>query len=329
MDWIRTAGLIEGPHKQYLDHLAPLASQLNIPLIITDIEMETLAKRYYPHLSLLYLEPVQLGHYVVSTFDTIISPLPRGLLDLTFFVPERLLGKKLSHVWCPHGNSDKGHASYFMEELSKEKRAFVYGKRMVDFLKEKEVYGQLEDVKVLGNYRYQYFLDHSSFYKEIVQEEILSKLPHGNKTLLYAPTWNDAESSSSFETALDPLLKGLPGNWNLIVKPHPNLAIDIEVKGENVLILDDFPPIYPLLNVVDAYLGDMSSIGYDFLTFRKPMFFLNPNKRCPEKDKGLYLTRCGTLIPSKDFDKIFSIIKKSKPTSFIKAQEEVYNATFA
>ncbi|WP_194847595.1 CDP-glycerol glycerophosphotransferase family protein [Candidatus Neptunochlamydia vexilliferae] len=328
MDWTHAIALIHGNDKHHLDHLAPLASQLGIPLIVTDVEIETLAKRYYPNLTIFYFDPVSVGTRVVSKFDTVISSLPKDLLDQIFFIPENLQNKKLNYIWCPHGNSDKGHASYFMEGLSKEKQALVYGKRMVDFLKEKGVYEQLEEVKFLGNYRHQYFLSHTPFYQEVVEKEIVSKLPRENKTVLYAPTWKDAENSSSLEAALKPLLEGLPKNWNLIVKPHPNLEVDIEVQKENALILKDFPPIYALLSAVDAYLGDMSSIGYDFLTFRKPMFFLNPNKRCPKKDKGLYLTRCGTLIAQSDFDKIFSIIEKSDSAPFAKVQEAVYNRTY-
>src|SRR5438105_1920604 len=49
-----------------------------------------------------------------------------------------------------------------------------------------------------------------------------------------------------------------------------------KTSKHNLLFITDFPLIYPLLAKTDIYLGDVSSIGYDFLFFQKPMFFFNP-----------------------------------------------------
>ena len=136
------------------------------------------------------------------------------------------------------------------------------------------------------------------------------------------------------------MIDTLPENWNLIVKPHPNtlekpeklerLIHQAESKP-HVLVLKTFPPIYPILDFVDTYLGDMSSIGYDFLSFKKPMFFLNQNKRDPQKDPGLYLFKCGHIIEPDDYRYIFSLIEENLPTDekqFQKIREEVYSYVF-
>ena len=183
----------------------------------------------------------------------------------------------LRSIFCPHGNSDKGHFSPFMEGLSDEKWAFVYGKKMVSFLKEKSAHSQLENVFYLGNYRYEYFKKHRGFYQKILNETFLFQNNH--QTLLYAPTWNDNESSSSFDLEVHSLIDSLPPHWNLIIKPHPHIKCEIDNNKENLIVLKDFPPIYPLLDKMDVYLGDMSSIGYDFLTFRRPLFFYPPKNR--------------------------------------------------
>ncbi|WP_316359670.1 CDP-glycerol glycerophosphotransferase family protein [Candidatus Neptunichlamydia sp. REUL1] len=320
----KIATLIYGNQKHYLDHLAPLASLLGVPLVVTDFEIERLAKSYYPDLNLLYFDPVEMAEQMVSQFEVVISCLPKDLFDSLFFITTTLHQKCLMNVWCPHGNSDKGHSSYFMEGLSKEKRAFVYGQKMIDFLKEKGAFEQLEDLFILGNYRYEYYLQHIDFYQKILEE----KLPINRKrrTLLYAPTWNDSERSSSFEIAHSFLINSVPKDWNLIIKPHPHLKCPLESPKENVIILKDLPPIYPLLQSVDVYLGDMSSIGYDFLTFRRPLFFYNPQNRNPNEDQGLYLTRCGTIIDANEnpFEKIDEI----DPVSFLKIQDHVYNEVF-
>ena len=75
----------------------------------------------------------------------------------------------------------------------------------------------------------------------------------------------------------------------------------------------------------------MSSIGYDFLAFNKPLFFLNQNKRDPTHDKGLYLFRCGISIEVEDYPDIFSLIEENLPDDqnrFQKIREEVYLHVF-
>jgi len=320
----KIAALIYGNQKHYLDHLAPLASLLGVPLIVTDFEIERLAMSYYPDLNLLYFDPVEMAERVVTQFDVIVSCLPKDLFDSLFFITEALHQKGLMNVWCPHGNSDKGHSSYFMEGLSKERWAFVYGQKMVDFLKEKGAFAQLEDLFILGNYRYEYYLRHIEFYQKVLGEK-LPLNPKG-RTLLYAPTWDDDENSSSFESAHSFLINSVPKEWNLIIKPHPHLKCPLETSKENVIILEDFPPIYPLLQSTDVYLGDMSSIGYDFLTFRRPLLFYNPQNRDPSEDQGLYLTQCGTIIGANENP--FERIDEIDPVSFLKIQDRVYNEVF-
>lgn len=317
------SALIYGNQKHYLDHLAPLASFLKIPLIVTEVEIETLAKTFYPKLNVIYFGAIEVAEKIVSNFEVVISCLPKDLLDSIFFITESLHQKELIKVWCPHGNSDKGHASYFMEGLSKERFAFVYGQKMVNFLKEKGAFNQVEEVFFLGNYRYKYFKKHADFFHAAVKKNI--PLDFIRKTLLYAPTWKDEENSSSFDQ-VQFLIDLVPDDWNLIIKPHPHLQTNLEIQKENIFVLKDFPPIYPLLECVDFYLGDMSSIGYDFLTFRRPQFFLNPQNRDPKTDKGLYLTKCGTIVDLKE--DLFSLIESTNHAPFIKIQEEVYDEVF-
>ena len=320
MNTSKIATFIYGNQKHYLDHLAPLASVLGIPLVVTDFEIEALAKKYYPDLNLLYYPPAEMAHQMVLTFDVILSTLPKPLFDSLFFIPSSLQQEELVNIWCPHGNSDKGHASYFMEGLSQERYVCVYGKKMVRFLKEKRAYKQLKKIFFLGNYRYKYFQKHRTFYHACLPFQ------KTGPTLLYAPTWQDDESSSSFLSAHQNLIHTVPKHWTLIIKPHPHLNCALETSRENILVLKDFPPIYPLLEQVDAYLGDMSSIGYDFLTFRRPLFFYNPQNRNPKTDLGLYLTRCGTLVDREE--NIFERIEKTDPTPFLKMQEQVYDEVF-
>jgi CDP-glycerol glycerophosphotransferase (TagB/SpsB family) len=229
-----------------------------------------------------------------------------------------------------------------MEALDKEEIALVYGKKMIDFLKQKNAFSGLKCAIEISNYRWSYYKEHKKFYDDLVQKHILQKLPPGEKLILYAPTWQDEEKSSSFYEATSYLIKNLPKNWNLIIKPHPNLALkeesiynsflELSQSYPNIIFLTDFPPIYPLLAVVDLYIGDLSSIGYDFLTFQKPMFFLNQQERSKDTDLGLYLYQCGIEIHPSDYPDLYTIIQNSLSNDevlFSSIRKRVYQYTFA
>ncbi len=338
---MRAAGLIYGPSLHYLDHLGPLCALLHIPLIITDDEIATLARKYYPTLEVLHWEALIVTERLVLHLEVIFTCSPRDLFDEIFFFAQEMLGKKIHTIWCPHGNSDKGSGIFYMEALKKEQVALVYGQQLIDFLQAKGVFEGLKGYCITGNYRYAFFKEHAPFYETLVRTEIQRRLPPGERTLLYAPTWKDWEQSCSLFEALEPLVEHLPKGHNLIVKIHPNLLIqEGDLVAElieryeshpNLLFLKEWPPIYPLLSCIDAYIGDMSSIGYDFLKFDKPLFFLNHNSRSSQEDRGLYLFRCGIEIKREDYPRIHEIIShffNFEVRNFSKIRQETYQYTF-
>jgi hypothetical protein len=338
----RSAGLLYGPEAHHLDHLAVICHLMRIPLIVTDEEIAQQALKYYPSVKTLLVDTIEIGHYLVDQHEVIFYAMPRLLFEEIFFFAQQLQRKRIHTIWCPHGNSDKGHASFFMEALEQEEVALVYGPKMIDFFIKKGVFHQLKAHVVTGNLRYSYYRKNKAFYDEMIEREVTRRLPEALKTLFYAPTWQDSENSSSFFDAAPHLIEQLPENCNLIVKLHPNLlhqrSGDVErlllkYEGESrVLFLTDFAPIYPLLDLVDVYIGDMSSIGYDFLIFNKPMFFLNQNGRDSESDPGLYLYRCGVEVAHEKYSKFYSIMEKhltSDTRQFTPIRKEVYDNTFA
>lgn len=337
----RCAALLYGAQLQYLDHLAPLCALMGMPLIVTEEKFAELTRNYYPSVQVLLYDYHSIAHEVASGYDIIFHSLPRDLFDEVFFFAQKLLQKKVHTIWCPHGNSDKGNASFFMEALRKEEVVLVYGKQMIEFLKRKGVFDHLKAHVLVGNYRHQYYLKHKPFYDNVAEREITRHLNPENRTLLYAPTWKDYEDSSSFDQALIPMIENLPPGNNLIVKLHPNLlfqeefAIDRIVDKysgkDNLLFLNAFPPVFPVLERCDAYIGDMSSIGYDFLLFNRPMFFLNAKSRSTE-DAGLYLYRCGVEIKPEKFTQIYQEIEhyyQFELRDFTQMRKDVYDYAFA
>jgi teichoic acid glycerol-phosphate primase len=338
---MKRVGLIYGPDLHHLAHLAPLCSFLKIPLIVTEEKIAELAQRFYPDLEVILSEYLAVAQYLIAHFDIVFYSMPRDLFDEVFFFAQKLKQKRVHTIWCPHGNSDKGNSIVYMEALKKEEAALVYGKQMIEFLKRKHVFDQLKGHVITGNYRYQFYLSQKPFYDDLVKREISQKLPQAEKTLLYAPTWQDYERSSSFFDAIDLLVKKLPEEHNLIIKLHPNLYLQDEFKVEaliekyedlpNVLFVSDFPAIYPLLDLADIYIGDMSSIGYDFLVFNRPMFFLNQNAR-DQDDLGTYLFRCGVEIKPEQYPDIHGIIDRYfhfELRDFSEIRKEVYALAFA
>lgn len=271
---MRSAGLIFGPESHHLDHLAPLCALRKIPLILTEASMAEQAKKFYPDLKILLYHPFEAPEKIVTEFDTIFYSTPRVLLDEVLFFAETFHNKRMKTIWCPHGNSDKGRNSPFMEALKEEELLLTYGPRMEEFLKEKGVNVPTERV---GNYRLEYYQKHRKFYDHLAPKS----------TFLYAPTWQDGEKNSSFPKIWKELVK-FP---DLLVKLHPNLykqfPIEIEtLKASGVNLIEDFPPVYPLLANTELLIGDVSSICYDFLAFQKPMIVL---KDSPLSEVGRFI----------------------------------------
>lgn len=311
------AGLIYGPQMHHLDHLAPLCAQLQIPLIVTDEAIAALGRRFYPDLEILQWDPLEAPEKLVSQFDTIYCSVPRVLFDEVFFFAQAFQNKRIRTIWCPHGNSDKGRASRFMEALGNEEEILTYGPRIEQFLRDKGISAPMTRV---GNYRLSYYQKHKEFYKTLLA-------PKRGNTILYAPTWQDQEKNSSFPSFWPHLLDP-PPQFSLIVKLHPNLYQQFPAEIEklkrassNVEIIEDFPPIYPLLDKVDVYIGDMSSIGYDFLFFKRPMILLSHSE----------LTKAGKYLPPEDYNSIFELCESligSAPTESTLYEESFSQAIF-
>lgn len=270
-----------------LDHIAPLASLWKMPLIANEEETASMARIYYPEVEVRYWPdlPFRLKD-VADEFDT--------LFNCQYWEPSfkecfrTLFQKEMQLVFCPHGQSDKGYKSPLLEYYRFQDVVLLYGQLLQDMLVELNIWDGTKAHRRVGNYRRHYHELHQDRENEFAEKMIFSKLNPSNKTLLYAPTWKDADSATSFFQEGDRLIRELPADWNLILKLHPLLAernpalfyrmAALEDQKPNFLLVHQFPLVYAILERIDAYLGDYSSIGYDVLAFRRPMFFWqNPN----------------------------------------------------
>jgi len=336
----RSIGLNPMGYLHYTDHLAPICIMMNMPLLFTDAELAEKAKNNYPDLTVDVVDWQTLSPtYLTEHYDVLYSSdlWTKERFKRNFTEAEQYYQKNMRYVHCPHGFSDK---AFWLSKCVEEDITLVYGKLMLELFERENVLDRLQDYVVTGNYRYQYYRQHRSFYHQLIDEEIYGKLSVGELNILYAPTRKDLLSATSFFSAIQPLLKTLPKKWNLIVKLHPNMVYDHlndifrVLRGDentsNTLFLWDYSLVYPLLDKVDIYLGDTSSIGYDFLAFQKPMFFLNEENREPNDDNTLFT--CGTSITPKNYDKIYQIIEKQLPLEeklFGEQRRLIYEKAFA
>lgn len=302
-----SAALITGSHPHLIDHLAPLCDLLNMPLICTEENEVNLCKTFYPDINVQHVSYRECTLVYLSKYENLFSS--------TFWKKEQkilfqfMTNKIPKLFFVPHGNSDKGHIKPLLEPYIFQDHVFLYGDQMIDHLKKRNLFSALKESSRIGNYRLAYYLAKKSFFDKVVDKQIFSKLNTNNKTLIYCPTWNDYEDLSSYSLACQKLIDQLPKGYNLLIKPHPLIKrrsieqwVVTDFDKENVFLLDDIPLIYPIMNRVDGYIGDFSSVGYDFLYTEKPMFFIDKGI---EELKHSNLFDCGYKLP---IEKAFSVI---------------------
>ena len=332
-NYINACALNTSAETLFLDHISPLASLLKIPLIVTNKENAQLTAKYYPEVKVRYWPDLEFRlHELAEEFDALIEcnywePHLKQLFRLRF-------KKEMRLIFCPHGQSDKGFLAPSLAPYALQETILLYGNLMKEMLQELKIWDKISSHAQVGNFRLNYYEGHKARLFRCAQEEIFSLLSPSNHTLLYAPTWNDDDRATSFFAYGKKLIQELPNDWNLIIKVHPLLVSyhphlfyplsSFAEKQRNCIITSQFPPIYPLLDKIDAYLGDYSSIGYDLLIFQKPMFFLEQSHLSPMR-----LHSCGKILdPSKN---LFQSIEKgiAEADGFRPLQAALYKKAFA
>ena len=327
---MRHVAILTGPDT-HLDHLGVLSALLEIPLVVTEEKNLLFSKEFYPDLDaqLIDLHELSLEH-LAHNYDVIFETGKFFATELKPFL-QLLYGKSMRFVFCPHGNSDKGHS---LKEHVEQDIALVYGDHLHDLLKASGASEKISHLVRTGNYRYAYYLKHRAFFDALAEEKVFCKFNKEKPVILYAPTWSDRENPSFFLSEVEHLIAELSSSYHLLIKLHPFLMEDhpahlyhLMARYENhssALFLTDFPPIYPLLARCDLYLGDYSSIGYDFLAFDKPLYFLSPKKSYSSP-----LHSCGLEVPlGAGCPKAFLASTLPAAARFSKQRREVYTYAF-
>ncbi len=312
-------GILPGNHLSYIDHVVPLCQIMGIPLLVTDPWVKELVERFYPPMKVILAEPEDYDlDPFLKEYELFVYVDCFRRTSGCFQFQEYLSRRRVRSVMSLHGNPDKYWDMYWLERLCDEDIILAYGPQLVELLQKKCIPKQ---PVVSGNYRLAFYEQHASFFD--------SKLPFQKekKTILYAPTWVApgrrvacSEYSTFFEV-YKRVFETLSVEYRLIVKLHPYMVKMMPDEVERVVqdyphiyFLNDFPLIYPLLKQVDLYLGDYSSIGYDFLYYDRPLFFL-------ETEMATALQKCGCQLRIEDLPLLEEREKKE-------ARHELYHHVF-
>lgn len=325
MNRLRCAALNTGPEFHALDHIAPMAELMQMPLITTEKRNYELACRYYPQIETQHMPDLEFKlSLIAEQFDALFECKYWALHLKSLF--RQLYNKEMRLVFCPHGQSDKGFKAPLLAPYALQDIVLIYGELLIQMLKDLAIWPSISNHAMTGNYRLLFYQKYQSFYDALIEKEV--PLNKKKRTLLYAPTWRDADIATSFFNYGSQVISQLPSDWNLILKLHPFLEqrdpayfysiTALRDKKPNVFLLEEFPLIYPLLSLADVYLGDFSSVGYDFLFFQRPLYFFPTNH--PGK-----LHSCGQIIdPGKN---IYSQLEASNP--YKNEQKSLYQLAFA
>jgi hypothetical protein len=307
-------GICAGPHIQFLDHLIPLCTLLTIPLVVTDPQVFASALKRY---NAVFFDDNLEGEKVQEA-KALFSVEPGKCHSSFFQWGEKILKNKALSFLSWHGNSNKYRSEYWAENALCEDVLLYYGPFMADYYKEKGVWERIPHKIHVGHYK-RFFQSKKTLF------------PTNRKKILYAPTWSfpGKIEASPFLDSIEQLIKITPNEYLLLVKPHPyffrlflNEMTSLKNRYEGSCAIEFLEEDFPLdscFHEVEAFVGDYSSIGYDFLAEKKPLYFL------PGKVRDPYLFSCGKEVT---VNSLFNELEKPFPNEYLERGQELYHYCF-
>ena len=199
----------------------------------------------------------------LDSYDLVITP--------TFLRPEERTGNTRA-VQIFHGMSDKPFT--YGRDFRGYIRCLCAGRRQVDRLRQNRVNRDAR-CTIIGYPKFDNSVKGPSLFN------------NDKKTVIYCPTWRKG-NISSIDIFLDnpKIIQQLLANYNLLVKPHPNIfnpnrkffqqdIID-RLRAIDGITLIRSGNVMPWFHQADLYIGDISASGYEWLYFDRPMIFVNP-----------------------------------------------------
>lgn len=329
---MRPLGISTGP-STHLDHLGVLCDLLEIPLIVTEERAYETARRFYPKLDVHLCSWNDLSLEALSKNADVLFGCGKYWAESLLPSLACICGKQMRFVFCPHGNSDKGRSLLPGEAHPRQDISLIYGDHMYELLNDTGALQTICHIVRTGNYRYAYYQNNRAFYDALADKLLFRNIRTDKKILLYAPTWPNKENPSPVFDFSSQLIEQLSSAFTLLIKWHPLLEefhpgptyrfLGRYADHPDVHFITDFPAIYPLLQRCDGYIGDFSSIGYDYLLFDRPLYFLPSSIANPGP-----LFSCGLTLPSDSLATFLSATWTDNQQRFHQSRKSLYHHAF-
>jgi hypothetical protein len=196
----------------------------------------------------------------LDSYNLVITP--------TFLRPDER-SKRTRAVQVFHGMSDKPFT--YKQNFSGYLRCLCTGKRQVDHLLSHK-HNHSTQCELIGYPKF----DNLPLLPPLFDNE--------KKTVIYCPAWHkQGLSSIDLFLATPKIITAITKEYNLIIKPHPDFfsrprkffkqkIVDQLEKIPNTTLINS-GSVMPLFAQADLFIGDISTVGYEWLYFDKPMLF--------------------------------------------------------
>jgi CDP-glycerol glycerophosphotransferase len=121
-------------------------------------------------------------------------------------------------------------------------------------------------------------------------------LDSGTKLILFAPTFRDiftvSTYSINFDSILDVLSKKDGGKWVFLVRLHPNIsekAALLDLFNDSVINATGYDDMQELLYASDILITDYSDCMFEFALLRRPLFLYFEDIISYKKERDFYL----------------------------------------
>lgn len=149
------------------------------------------------------------------------------------------------------------------------------------------------DVKEYGTPRNDVLFRDNTALKNVLKAKY--GIQQEDKIVMYAPTFRSSYKINPLDVDISLMLESLERktkcNWVCALRLHPNIANKKNdfSYGEKIISVTDYPDIMELLAVTDALVTDYSSIMFDFMITKKPVFlYAKDLDYYRNSDRGFY-----------------------------------------
>ena len=268
------------------------------------------------HIKPYYIEEKKLITLMMKMdADVVVMTMP----DINnYHIKRSYIRKDIEYIYLPHG-LDSLNLTMRKGSMDNYDSVLVTGPHQHEECEKTNKHYGIKNRKII-DWGYSLLDDMISDYKQS------KKVPHKEKTIMIAPSW---QKDNIIDLCLEEILDSLNGEkYQVIVRPHPQQVRHMKDAFEkmkekyantNIEIQTDFSKTSSIFNA-DLLITDWSGIGYEYafttekpvISIDTPMKIMNPEyKKIKVKPFNIWAREeIGEVVKVKDVKKINSIVKK-------------------